>query len=641
MADVGRDKERERDDSSSEDELDDTLTPAHVLKAQRKQSRRRFTEERTAIAALVDSEGTISALTVRQENLNTLFRDCLNVQNRYILKTVTDDDEQGKAREEEWCKKLQDDFEETAQLITGYHDALKGAAQTHQKTPSRTAAEEDLDGTINRFQQITTPSRAGNEGLTSDVSHGGPVNKNPTNTNEVLSSTSVEVQNQEEAAALTKQIIEERRRLELELIESRVAEERKRDELQQRQLLKEKELRQKLAAVGGSQSHPPPGAKRLHDGSISHGNTSFSLPQISGISALNTSTWQPADSWIFQPFLPITLDPHSGAAMLLLAGAAKISFEPFKGDPKQWPMFIQNFKATVHDVFPTDAQRVCHLRSWLHPDLQKSFSQVLSSPLTYQQALQDLWKRFGRPQLVVQQYIKDLREIQPVRERDASALDQFQQQIHGTIAALETAGYGHELQSSVALADLVGKLPYSMTQRWGRHQAQKLQSSSNVVFHVPTIKDLDKFLEDEVMASKYTSQPASSSLGPRRSEFSGRPSFYSKPQPTSQASMSVNTVSSKQDPKGAESSLTTCGICNKQPGHSPLLCASFMAMLPEQRLKAMRQVDSCFRCLGRNHRQEDCKKVQLFCTSIGCSGTHHGLLHDAFAKSRSNSTKRD
>ena len=81
MADDGGEKEREHNDSSSDDDLNGTLTPAPVLKAQRKQSRRRFTEERTAIAALVNSERTISALTVRHENLRTLFPDCLNLES--------------------------------------------------------------------------------------------------------------------------------------------------------------------------------------------------------------------------------------------------------------------------------------------------------------------------------------------------------------------------------------------------------------------------------------------------------------------------------------------------------------------------------------------------------------------------------
>ena len=323
------------------------------------------------------------------------------------------------------------------------------------------------------------------------------------------------------------------------------------------------------------------------------------------------------------------MDATTSAAMLFMAGAAKSNIAPFKGDPKQWPMFIQNFKATVHDVFPTDAQRICHLRGMLHPDLQTAFSQLLSSPLTYKQALQDLWKRFGRPQLVVQQYITDLRSIQPLKDTDAAAIDSFQQKIHGTIAALDAAGYGHELHSSVALTDLVAKLPYSMAARWGREVHKMCTTNSG--FYAPSIHDLDKWLESEVMGAKYAAIPPTYSNRPSySSNNTNKTSFY----PKATRIATVNSISTSSDSfsKAAEASLG-CPICAQVPGHSPILCSKFMGMLPVDRLRSLRDLKNCFRCLGRNHQQEDCKKTHLFCSTTSCRGTHHSLLHEAFINS--------
>jgi len=226
----------------------------------------------------------------------------------------------------------------------------------------------------------------------------------------------------------------------------------------------------------------------------------------------------------------------------------------------------------------------------------------------------------------VQQYITDLRNIQPLKDTDATAIDSFQQKIHGTIAALDAAGYGHELHSSVALADLVAKLPYSMAARWGR-EVHKM-CTTNGGFYAANIHDLDKWLESEVMGAKYAALPSTNS---NRSNYgassSTKPSFY--PKQTKVAT--INSISAFYDPSRKEVDATSgCPICTQSPGHSPILCSKFMGMLPEDRLKTLRDLKNCFRCLGRHHQQEDCKKSHLFCSAAGCRGTHHSLLHDAF-----------
>ena len=152
----------------------------------------------------------------------------------------------------------------------------------------------------------------------------------------------------------------------------------------------------------------------------------------------------------------------------------------FNGDPKQWPMLVQTVKNMVHDITPFNAQRINLVRNMLTEQLQLTFGQILSSPLTYQQALQDLWGWFGRPHLVVQAYIKELRSIPVLKDNDVDALNTFQQRLHGAICSLQAAGYGHELSSSIALADLVEKLPYRMASQWGQHVHKQFLKHENV-----------------------------------------------------------------------------------------------------------------------------------------------------------------
>lgn len=243
----------------------------------------------------------------------------------------------------------------------------------------------------------------------------------------------------QEQEGLAQQLLERRRRLEDELNSSRLEAIRKEEELKNAARQDEEEISAQLRAAGGPPSHLSSfnvNRKRTHD-------VAQALPTAVTIRTI--------DAWIFEPFKEETGTADLNTALILMATLPRNNFQ-FNGDPKQWPMFIQTVKNMVHDITPFNAQRINLVRSMLTEQLQQTFGQILSSPLTYQQALQDLWSWFGRPHLVVQAYIKDLRSIPVLKENDVDALSTFQQRIHGAICSLQAAGYGHELSSSIALA---------------------------------------------------------------------------------------------------------------------------------------------------------------------------------------------
>lgn len=196
-----------------------------------------------------------------------------------------------------------------------------------------------------------------------------------------------------------------------------------------------------MAQIAAAKGQIPPsqlsGTKRTYYGVMS---TPSSYP-------LNSTTpmVQPVDSWIFEPFPAQAPDADVNPALILMGTLQKSSTDPFRGDPKQWPIFIQTVKSMVNDITPFNAQGIVLLRAMLHVDLQATFAKTLSSPLTYQQALQDLWSWYGRPHLVIREYIKNLRSIAPFKDGDLVALGNFQQRIHGAICSLQASGYGHEL----------------------------------------------------------------------------------------------------------------------------------------------------------------------------------------------------
>lgn len=219
--------------TSSEDEqdeqvnqLDDTFTPSTVIKDFRKNARRRFTDERKAIQSLVDTEGDLSALTVRRENLKKLFDDCVALQERFVRKTVQDDDDQGREKQSRWSCKLGDDFTETDTLAEGYILAKKSENLPSAPTAKK-SLEQEIEAATGRFTAIVSPSHDKQpEGHTRGTGHGVPP--------EVLHSTALSDPAQEDAVAIAERVRAKRRKLEDDLEESRIVEERKRDDLRRK-----------------------------------------------------------------------------------------------------------------------------------------------------------------------------------------------------------------------------------------------------------------------------------------------------------------------------------------------------------------------------------------------------------------------
>jgi hypothetical protein len=72
-----------------------------------------------------------------------------------------------------------------------------------------------------------------------------------------------------------------------------------------------------------------------------------------------------------------------------------------------------------------------------------------------------------------------------------------------------------------------------------------------------------------------------------------------------------------------------CGLCKLEPGNRLAPCPRFIAMDPNQRANAVYDLKNCFRCLGRNHNSNECRKADAMCGVLSCSQQHHKLLHGA------------
>jgi len=148
---------------------------------------------------------------------------------------------------------------------------------------------------------------------------------------------------------------------------------------------------------------------------------------------------------------------------------------------------------TIHDNFPSDVQRLTMLSTMLAAPIRVGMSQIFNTPQAYRAALQELHRKYGHPHLVVRSYIQHLMAISLCDKKEG--LETFSTQLNGAVATLDAVGYGHELESSVALEGLASKLPSHLLTRWGRNVTRLFP-------RIPTLRDLNSWLGIELMGMK-------------------------------------------------------------------------------------------------------------------------------------------
>lgn len=579
----------------SESEHDESSLSPELAKSLRKLCRSKFTKLCTAIEAGIAASKNVAVLVEQKETLTELYEECMRLHSKYSAAIIAGEDGPDKERATNWAMDLHDSYQKIFGEIDSYVK-MKNAEAT-------LAAQQLLEiQEANATQQFLNAQKA-----LADAQ------------------TAAAAQNQKDALKRRHEIEDE------EIARKRLAEHQaraaERDRLDQ-------EPQEKDAPLTSSPN------KDLGKKTTDQPDLSVIENEITAYRKYNNTGCQDAsaipnadDAWIFLPFQPVT--PLSGGADAMVTMAMLAKMKPFGGEPRDWPVFIQRVKSMVHDVFPADVQRLTMLSTMLSPHLKQGMSQIFVTPQAYRAALIELHRKYGHPHLVVRSYIQHLMAIQLCR--GGNELETFSSQLHGAVATLDAAGYGHELESSVALEGLVAKLPDSLLSRWGRQVTRLFP-------RIPTLRDLDAWLELKLMGMKNVqsarpTDPETPAVNPP-SQYSNRnqqerSSYWNRQ--GNQASHRSTTQQNKAallptvNAFNADQSYTSkCKVCNEEPGHALERCTRFIEMTVDQRAQTVWDLENCFRCLGRNHLCRDCKKENIRCTVPNCnSSAHHTTIHDA------------
>lgn len=170
-----------------------------------------------------------------------------------------------------------------------------------------------------------------------------------------------------------------------------------------------------------------------------------------------------------------------------------VDLEPFTGEPKDWPFFIQRFKTWIHDAMPNDTLRMIYLEELLSPDLRQKYSAYLNYPGRYRSLLVHLRNHYGHPLLVTRSCFEALRQLAPLDPNNLrSAIGNLSAKVENILSILKMVGCDGEIRtfSALELSGLVCKLTDDLRDKWSLHVKERL----SVV--LPTLSEFAVWLQE-------------------------------------------------------------------------------------------------------------------------------------------------
>lgn len=169
-----------------------------------------------------------------------------------------------------------------------------------------------------------------------------------------------------------------------------------------------------------------------------------------------------------------------------------VDLEPFTGESKDWPFFIQRFKTWIHDAMPNDTLRMIYLEELLSPELRQKYSSYLSYPGRYRSLLVHLRIHYGHPSLVARSCFEALRQLTPLDSGNPkSTVGNLSTKVENMLSILRLGGCESEICtfSALELSGLVCKLSLDLRDEWNLNIKDRFSGK------LPTLGDFAAWLQ--------------------------------------------------------------------------------------------------------------------------------------------------
>ncbi|CAL8072036.1 unnamed protein product [Calicophoron daubneyi] len=304
-------------------------------------------------------------------------------------------------------------------------------------------------------------------------------------------------------------------------------------------------------------------------------------------------------------------------SLLIRLELPKVEVEKFDGTPWKFYRFLKIFETSIAQRISSDQQRLSLLIQHCTGLTKQSIEHcVMLTDGCYDEAVQTLRTRFGRPHQIVESLTDPLFNGPKLVETDVGALQRLTTEMRSCELTLQQLGKASELNSSVNLIHPIRRLPLRLQERWAEFVENLFGDERE-----PTFQELLRFLDKRVAVAsnlygRFATETAVIERRPMRpSNWEGAVSFRNQPSTSA-------IINYPAKPLG-------CPICNL--GHDLEACTKFVSLPLMERQKILRDQKRCFKCMRSNHVSSVCR-VMVKCNVAGCGRRHHTLMHreDAF-----------
>ncbi|GFV93266.1 putative RNA-directed DNA polymerase from transposon X-element [Trichonephila clavipes] len=290
----------------------------------------------------------------------------------------------------------------------------------------------------------------------------------------------------------------------------------------------------------------------------------------------------------------------------------KLELRKFSGEPKDYLAFWSQFEKIHMDATIAEEDKFQYLLQCLVPD-SKAARLVSSFPPTknnYLKAITQLKERFGRDELLVQIYVRDLLSI--VMKNAAGLikgdLSKLYDLLESKLMALESLGRTKEKFAEFLEPLVESCLPENVLRAWERSHSVEDSSPQD------SACSLDKllcFLRNEVKSEEM--------IKLTRNGLGASHVSHPRSHPDEADCFTAAALVNFQDNSGRRN--FRCIFCDKP--HKSSECFSARKLPLEEKRKLLVQKHACFRCLKTGHVSRSCKyKVKY----LSCDKNHYTIM---------------
>ncbi|BES89560.1 Retrotransposon protein [Nesidiocoris tenuis] len=303
------------------------------------------------------------------------------------------------------------------------------------------------------------------------------------------------------------------------------------------------------------------------------------------------------------------VDDHAGPTRVLKLRRPDI--KKFGGEIKHWISFWAQFSKIDEDISLQNEDKFAFLLEALIPGspAQKLVEGFPPSRENYQKAIDLLKARYGKEELLIEYYVRELLSL--VLKRAENTVSQLYDQLEAQLRALDSLGVTKEKYAAMIFPLVESSVPENVFKVWERHRISK---NASIMDAEGCLTELLSFLRVEVEGEERLKLRQNTFEEHARTRGCSQAQKISKP---SQKIPSAAALVSTDSP----SKIIACLFCEKS--HNSSECAKAVDMTTEEKNDFIKRKGACFKCLKPGHLSSNWR---AFLKCLVCKGRHFPIM---------------